>query len=184
MSDLIDLLDELDFESWLSYEGVKFKLTRGKSGVQANVRECPACGNSKWKVYINAETGVGNCFVCEEKFSKWKFISKHMNLSGAGTFQYLKSYMEKQGWRPRKRVSAAVELPPLLIPDSLPLPINGKNLRYLANRNITIDLAKYFHLRYCHKGEFAFVDPHGGAKSQDYSRRVIIPVFDLDGSLV
>lgn len=184
MSDLADLLDELDFESWLSYEGVRFKLTRGKSGVQANLRECPACGNSKWKVYINAESGVGNCFVCEERFSKWKFIKSHMNLSGSGTFQYIKSYMERQGWRPRKKEAVEVELPELLIPDSHALPINGKNLRYLTNRGITTELASYFHLRYCHEGEFAFEDANGDPQTQDYSQRVIIPVFDLDGQLV
>ena len=180
-----DLLDELDMESWLDYEGIQYKRTRGKSGIQLNVRECPCCGNTKWKVYLNANSGLGNCFVCEEKLNKWKFIASHMNTSGSDTFSYVEKYMVSQGWKPRQVTSAPVDMATELnAPTSIPIPIKGRNLQYLENRNISIELAQFFRLSYCAKGFFKYTDADGKPAVQNYSGRVIIPVFDLDGKLV
>lgn len=184
MSQLAELLEELDFESWLDYEGVRYKLTRGKSGIQAQIRECPSCGNTKWKVYFGIETGLGNCFVCERKFTKWKFISDHLAVSNFDTARYIENYMGQQGWRPRQTTSAPVTANALILPESHPIPINGKNLKYLQNRNITTELAQYFHLHYCHSGFFKHKDVQGRDAFQDYSKRVIIPIFDINGELI
>jgi DNA primase len=181
-----DLLDELDFESWLDHEGIQYKLTRGKSGLQANIRECPCCGNSKWKVYFGLETGFGNCFVCEERFNKWQFIASHLNVSNANVFRYLESFMQTQGWKPKVQTEHKPAHKPatLQLPESLPIPINGRNLKYLQDRNVTVELAAAFGLRYSHAGRFDFTAADGRPAFQDYSRRIIIPVLDLDGSLV
>lgn len=184
MSEIADLLEELDMESWLDYEGIRYKLTRGTRGLQANIRECPACGNSKWKVYFGVETGFGNCFVCGETFNKWRFISKHLNTSNTDTYTYLRDFMTKQGWKPKVEVKAPVDLPTLNLPPSFPLPIKGKNLAYLQGRGIGLDIAQFFHLHYCHSGQFEYLNAEGEKESQDYSKRVIIPVFDMDGNLV
>lgn len=183
MSDVRDLLESLDMESWADYEGIRFKLTRGTRGTQLNIRECPCCGNTKWKTYLNAETGLGNCFVCEEKFTKWKFISAHLNLSGKDTFNHIENYSKTQGWKP-SAVAEEKKESKLSLPESVPLPLDGRNLRYLIDRNITSDLAKQFSLRYSAAGRFNFIDPYGKQSFQDYSKRVIIPVFDLDNKLV
>lgn len=183
MSDVRDLLDNLDMESWADYEGIRFKLTRGARGTQMNVRECPCCGNTKWKTYLNAETGLGNCFVCDEKFSKWKFISAHLNLSGKDTYAHIENYSKVQGWKPGV-VTAAKEEAKLVLPESIAIPFEERNLRYLIDRNITSDLAKEFSLRYSAAGRFSFNDPYGKKSFQDYSKRVIIPIFDLDNNLV
>lgn len=171
-------------ESWLDREGLTFKRTRGTSGLQLNVKECPACGNSHWKVYLNAESGLGNCFVCEAKFTKWRFIEAYVGSTARETFQHIEAYMAEQGWRPRQHDHAPVVKPVLELPTSIPIPINGRNLSYLSRRNISIELARFFQLRYCHVGGFAYLDAYGRSAEQDYSRRVIIPVFDLDGQLV
>lgn len=185
MTQLGELLDELDMEIWLGHEGIRHKLTRGTRGLQANIRECPCCGNTKWKVYFGLETGLGNCFVCDEKFTKWKFIKAHLNVASADAARYLENYMRTQGWAPRQTASAPVQMKAeLKIPTSLPIPINGRNLKYLENRGIDTELAKYFHLRYCHHGVFRYTDAYGRPAEQDYSGRVIVPVFDLDGKLV
>lgn len=183
-SQLADMMDELDFESWLDVEGVQYKLTRGTSGTQANIRACPCCGNTKWKTYVNIETGLGNCFVCEEKFTKWKFIARHLNVSNADVFQHIKRFMESQGFRPNPTAHYVAPKPSLIIPDSLPIPINGRNLRYLQDRGVSIELAEQFGLRYCHEGKFVFVDPSGRPAEQKYDRRIIIPILDMDGKLV
>lgn len=183
MSELSDLLDELDFESWLEHEGIRFKLTRGKSGIQANIRECPSCGNTKWKVYFGTESGRGNCFVCDTSFNKWQFIAAHLGTSNSDVFQYIKAYAGTQGWRPKVVAPAATKPNELVLPDSMPIPIKGQNLSYLADRGVTLELAQYFGLRYCHSGSFLYRNAYGKPEAQDYSRRVIIPVYDLDGTL-
>lgn len=187
-AELQEALDTLDIEAWLDREGIRYKQTRGASGRQLNVKECPCCGNSNYKVYLNAETGLGNCFAgdCEEKFNKWKFISRYLNVSHREAVEHIKQVAREQGWRPPKKKGAAVNLSAgeLRLPNSLPLPINGRNLKYLDNRGITADIARYFNLRFCLRGSFNYKDEHGRPMVQSYANRIIIPVFDLAGELV
>lgn len=180
-----DLLDELDFETWLDHEGIRHKLTRGTRGVQANIRECPSCGNTKWKVYFGLESNLGNCFVCDTKFTKWRFITAHLNVANADVARYVENYMRTQGWRPRQVRSNPVTVSELELPKSIVLPTpEGRNMSYLTNRNITKELTSYFHLRYCHEGVHQYQDAYGRLGYQDYSRRIIIPIFDMDGKMV
>lgn len=181
-----EALSSIDMESWLDREGVRYKITRGSSGRQANIKECPCCGNSNWKVYIGLESGLGNCFVCEEKFNRWKFISKTLNVPNRAVVEHIKQVAKEFGWMAKRLTSRAtnVEKAKLLLPTSIELPYKGKNLKYLDNRGITSDLAAYFGFRFCLKGKFEFMGENGRILSQDYSNRVIIPVFDLAGELV
>jgi len=186
--DLSELLDLVEMEDFLAYEGVDYKVTRGRSGVQLNLKECPRCGGSDWKVYLNADTGLGNCFhgscAGEPGFNKLTFI-KH--LAGGGfkdALTIIKRYASATGWRPKTRTAPVKEAPPTLaLPDSFPLPIKGKMLRYLADRGFTAATAEYFGWRFCKEGHFTY-ELNGEAKRQDYSNRVIIPVMDVDGKLV
>jgi DNA primase len=141
------------------------------------VKECPKCGNDHWKVYIGADTGLGNCFAgdCETKYNRWSFIAAYLGKSNAEVYEHIKAYAREQGWRAPRRAAVAVELEPLALPPSVALPIGNRNLEYLERRGIQGDLARYFQLRICVRGRF------GG---QDYSNRVIIPIFDLEGQLV
>ncbi len=185
--DLEEILDIIDIESWMDRQGVQYRRTRGKKGVQLNVKECPVCGNANWKVYINAETGLGNCFHgdCETKFNKWKFIRSEMGgLFTQDVIEHCKQVAKEQGWRPPKVESVPVNMKTeLKLPDSYPIPINGKNLKYLDNRNISIEIAQYFKLRFSMSGVFEYyVDSK--RLVQSYEKRIIIPVFDLDGNLV
>lgn len=187
--DLGEVIDSLDIESWLNREAIDYKVTSGARGVQLNVRECPVCGNSNWKVYLNQDTGLGNCFHgdCETKFSKWSFIKSSLgNLTNKDTVEHIKQAAKEQGWKPKTRATIATNTDTeLKLPKSFPLPIKGQNLKYLANRNIDLATAKMFGLRYCHEGGFAYLDPSTGARRwQSYNRRIIIPIFDLDGDLV
>ena len=186
--DLDEILDAIDMEAFFDMEGIDYRITHGRSGTQLNVRECPACGNANWKVYINAESGLGNCFSgdCGETFNKWKFIYHFIDAdNGKDVADYARAVAREMGWRAPRRTSAAVEERPTspTLPESYPIPIKGKNLRYLEERGVTSEMARYFHLRYCHKGYFNYT-VGGERRRQDYSRRIIIPVFDLDGALV
>lgn len=187
-----ELLESIDMESYLDREGVDYKITHGSSGTQINVKECPVCGNSSWKVYLNAETGVGNCFAGDhppgENFSKWRFIKALTGIeNGRDVYDHIRQVAREMGWRARRTTSAAVvlEKPDLVIPESYSIPIAGKNLKYLSDRNIDIDTASFFNLRYCHKGVFWYRDSSDDKfKFQTYDKRIIIPIFDLNGELV
>lgn len=186
--DIQELLETIDMEMWLDREGVDYRVTRGSRGVQLNVRECPVCGTAKWKVYLNQDNGLGNCFSgdCEAKFNKWSFIKAQLGTPPAGqVIEHLKQVAKEQGWRPVRKVELAVNMATeLKMPESIALPHKGRNLKYLDNRNINAELASYFHLRFCQRGHFDYLDVEGRPRKQDYSNRVIIPIFNLDGDLV
>jgi len=185
-TELQEALDTIDMEAWLDAEGIRYRSTRGRSGPQFNIKECPICGNSKYKVFMNQENGLGNCFHgdCEAKLNKWKFIHATLGGTARATIDHIKHFASTQGWRPKRIKSAATSSGPLTMPDSIQLPHNGRNLRYLDNRGITADIAQYFELRFSHHGKFPYLDPNGDPLEQDYSNRVIIPIFDLEGQMV
>lgn len=186
--ELEEALDRIDMEAWLDEQGVDYKVTRGSRGTQLNIKECPCCGNSNWKVYINADNGLGNCFHgdCEEKFNKWKFIRNTLSTATpADVINHIKETAREQGWRPTRTKSAAVEdeKGDLRLPQSIALPHGGRNLRYLDQRGITGEISAYFNLRFCHTGGFKY-RMAGRDIVQDYSNRVIIPIYDMNGELV
>lgn len=185
--DITEILNQLDIAAYLDREGINYREAHGSSGAQLNVQTCPACGGDQWKVFLNVETGLGNCFSgsCEIKFNKWKFIKAHTALDGRNLMEHIKAVGIEIGWRPPRKSVVAVhtDIKDLKLPHSHALPIKERNLAYLQNRGIGLDTARYFHLRYCQKGLFKYqVD--GANRFVPFDRRIIIPVFDLDGTMV
>lgn len=180
---LEELSAALDLEFWLEREGVRFKRTSGRSGVQFNVAYCPVCGDRRSRVYLNADSGIGNCFVCDAKFNKLKFIKETLGVAWRDTVRNVKAALAEQGWRPRRRVEVAVEEEKAVMPPSFALPTpDGRNLVYLEQRGLTNEWAKYFHLRYCDSGWWNFKRADGTTGGQRFDGRVLIPVYDLDGA--
>lgn len=186
-SSLDEMLASLDMEQYLDFEGIEYKHSHGSSGPQLHLKECPSCGHDDWKVYMNEETGLGNCFHggCDmQTFNKWKFLAAVSGLTNnREIYGYITKLVGDLGWRP-KRVAKKVNIESTVaLPKSTPLPDEyGKNINYLLNRNVNADLCRYFHLRYCDAGAFAY-KLNGEKKYQDYSKRIIIPIFDLSGEL-
>lgn len=193
--DAQELSDSLDLEQWLEREGISFKGTRGSSGPQLNICECPACGDRRWKTYLNAETGRGNCFKCDTTFNKLSFIHRSLGSdpedtsptgkrAWAETFKNVRAALTEQGWRPRRVTEVAVEPGAVELPNSFELPTpEGQNLVYLESRGITGELTRYFHLRYCGAGMFRYAREDGRKAFQTFDGRIIIPVYDLDGTM-
>lgn len=187
MTEFTDLLGELDLTDYLDSEAIDYKSISGSSGAQLNLRTCPVCGQDKWKVYLNADTGLGNCFSgsCEAKFNKWSFIKAHHGSTDNGVVvRHIKDVMHGAGWRPKRTVSVATNVTTLRLPDCTPLPIEGQNLLYLEERGITLEIAQYFHLAYCFMGYHRFKRYDGRDGKQEFTGRIIIPVFNLNGELV
>lgn len=186
-----ELVETLDLEYWMDRESIAHKLGRGSSGMQINVKDCPACGDSRWRVYLNAESGIGNCFVCNEGFNKLKFIHLYLGhdpedrKSWRSTFEHATECIKEQGWKPKRTMQVAVAYEKAKFPNSIELPTpDGCNLQYLEDRGINGELAKYFHLRFCEKGWWKFKKDDGSDGFQKFDGRVIIPVYDLDGEFV
>lgn len=186
--DLGEIMDSIDMEAYLDREGIRYRVTRGARGTQLNVRECPCCGNTDYKVYIGAETGLGNCFAgsCEQKFNKWSFIKANMGATGgAQVIEHVKSIAKEQGWRPTRVKAVATNIKTdLLMPESIALPHGTRNLNYLENRNISGSVSSYFGLRFSQKGAFHYKDDSGKERKQSYANRIIIPIFNLAADLV
>lgn len=187
INEIEEVLQKLDIASYLDREGVEYRETTGSSGDQLNLRTCPLCGGSKWKVFLNAESGLGNCFHgdCDKKFNKLSFIKAHIGLGGRDLMNHIKNAGLEQGWRPPRKRSEPVKLNSgaLVLPNSIELPYKGKNLAYLDNRGITADIAKYFNLLFCLKGWFKYqID--GRDTFMNFDNRVIIPIFNINGELV
>lgn len=182
--------DELDMEIFLSRQSVPYRRTRGASGIQLNIKTCPFCGDDRWRTYFGTETGSGNCFVCNTGFRKAKFAHGMLGNDGEpngwrGTFIELEQTLEEQGWsRPIAKPEVAHDYGAVELPRSIPLPLpDGSTLRYLVDRGFGPETAKYFHLSYCQFGWWKYLE-NGEMRLQPFDGRVIIPVFDLDATLV
>ena len=180
-------LEEIDLLDFLDYEGIEYKETSGTSGEQVNIKECPACGSAKWKVYLNRDSGLGNCFVCDTTFNRWTFLKDYLGtLDKAVIFKYIDSLAKGLGYRPKKRMKVVVEADDIQahLPESIPLPDRaGNNAKYLEERGITAKYAKRFNLRICRYGSHVY--KKGEEEwSQRFDDRIIIPIFDLEGELV
>jgi DNA primase len=187
MKELDELIDALDMSSYLDHQGIDYRHRHGSSGPQLNVKVCPSCGNSNWKVYISEYTGLGNCFAgsCEMKtFNKWKFIKVCVDGTNKQVFEHIKSISSQLGWRPKQKAKPTQYTSELVLPDSIELPdTNGDVPQYLLQRGVTAEMCKYFQLKYCHEGIFRYKDQFGD-KKQNYSGRIVIPIFGMRGELV
>ena len=129
-----------------------------------------------------------NCFAGShppgENFNKWSFIHASLGMSKRDTAQYIIEAAGELGWIPPKETIKQVnENVELKLPASVPLPFEGRYLRYLSNRGIPAEVAEYFHLRYCKKGWFRYL-VNGEERFMSFANRVIIPVYDLQGNMV
>lgn len=184
-----ELLDKIDMQDYLDLYGIDYKTSPSGDGTQLILRECPVCGSEKWKVYMNAETELGNCFAGDhppdENFNKWSFVKAYQGLDkGFEVVQHLKDVARQLGWRPPKKAKAvegAISTE-LKLPYSFPLPIEGQNLAYLEGRGIPLSVAEYYHLRFCQTGEFKFIKD-GEEKAQSFRNRIIFPIYNLEGEL-
>lgn len=190
MSNFSEIISEIMLEDILEREGVEYRVGHGSSGEQLNIKECPFCGGNKWKVYANRDNGFGNCFhgSCGETFGLTKFAKALIGADKQKIGAYMESLARDIGWRPRARRTAETEVvdnDDWKLPDSFPLPMtDGSNLKYLLKRRVDNETSKYFHLRYCMAGWFNYTKPDGNNGGMCFDERVIIPVYDLDGTMV
>lgn len=187
---LRDITKDLLLEDILEREGREYRLGHGSSGEQLNIQECPFCNGSDWKVYANRDSGLGNCFhgSCGETFNLFTFTNAMIGTSKHAAAKYLEKIALDLGWRPKKRNETQTEVvdsEDWHLPESLPMPTaDGQILKYLKDRRIDAYTAEYFKLRYCMDAWFNYTKPDGERGGMYFGERVLIPVYDLDGSMV
>lgn len=174
---------DIPVEWVLDREGVDYKIRPGTRGVQLNVKTCPVCGATGWKVYLSRERSVGNCFRCDVRFSTFSFTRALLGLSNAATYDYLRSFNAGYlGYESPRAEAVDLEID-MALPSSVPIPYQGANLVYLERRGILAETAFSFGVRYCFEDQFVY--RYGDqVTAVDMSERLIFPVLDLSGRLV
>ncbi|SOC90130.1 hypothetical protein SAMN05216358_0154 [Rhizobium sp. AN5] len=180
--------EELDMEFLLDRESISYRETRGTSGIQLNIKTCPhpSCRDERWRTYFGIDNGKGNCFVCGNSFNKLQYVNYQFDHGDnwRATFETCEEILRDQGYKPKRKAMVAVDHSQVTLPVSDPLPLaDGSNLAYLEQRGFDGEIAKYFELRWCQFGWWKFKDADGVTQTQNFGNRIIIPVFDLDGSL-
>lgn len=181
--DFAEVEEYLDMEFFLERESIPYHLSRGVNGMQLNIKTCPACGDNRYRTYFGLETGRGNCFVCGKGFSKISFLNEYQGKNWPDTIRLCEELLKEQGWRPKRKALVMVNPGEVKLPYSNPLPLpTGENLKYLINRGFDDDISRYFNLRWCEYGWWKYKE-NGEEKTQDFSNRIIIPVYDIHGDL-
>jgi hypothetical protein len=120
-------------------------------GDEVVVRECPNCGDDRYKFWINPYKGVGHCFICE-------YAPRMETLLGFSKLGELSTTFKPE----KKEVE---DLPPLSwINDMDPMhPV----YTFLQRRRFTASLLSQFGAQYCHRGK--------------HWKRVVFPFFGPGG---
>jgi DNA primase len=175
-------------EDFLDHEGIDYRRTSGSRGPQFNIKECPACGGSAWKVYLSVDTGYGNCFhgSCGLSFNLWTFAKAHLGTEDSKAIGQLFDTIAKGiGWKPKPRAPKSVAKVfegDLKLPMSLPADTAG--IPYMNERGVPARYQQEFNLRWCKDGAFKYQREDGTPAMMPFSGRIIIPIHDLDGLLV
>jgi DNA primase len=178
-------LEILDTEQLVSYLGYEYRVGNGKNGVQLNLRLCPNCGRQEYKVYLNADTGLGNCFQCNIGLNKYKLIKLTLGLATHGAVcRYVDSVSTVVTYRPKVHPDAYKLNTDWKLPLNKRIELEEDLPQYLKDRGINAKLAKRFDIRICENGFYKYQDFNERSHFVDFSNRIILPVHDIDGELV
>lgn len=178
-------LDKFDVEQVVAYEGFCYKLSNGNNGPQINIKTCPACGCNDYKVYLNADSGLGNCFKCNFTFNKYKLVKASRGITNHGDMvRYFESIGSIVSYRPKSVVSYRKMNEDWVLPQNFAIELEEQLPQYLKDRNVDAKLCKRFDLRVCEYGFYKYKDFEDRDKSVDFSNRIIIPIKDTNGNMV
>lgn len=178
-------LDTYDAEQIVAFEGYEYRLGNGNNGPQINIKTCPVCQSDDYKVYINADNGLGNCFKCETKFNKYKFIKASRGLkSHSDVMRYFENMSGLVSYKPKLHINYRQPVKDWVLPQSYLIELEEHLPQYLKDRNVNAKLARRFGLRYCEYGFYEYKDFSDKTKFVDFSKRILIPIKDIDGNLV
>jgi DNA primase len=178
-------LDNFDIEQIVAFEGFEYKLSNGNNGPQLNVKTCPNCGNEDYKVYLNAESGLGNCFKCSIGFNKYKFVKASRGLTNPGdVMRCFENMGSLVSYKPKVAVAYRQMNKDWVLPQNFKIELEEQVPQYLKDRNVDAKLCKRFDLRVCEYGFYHYNDFEERDRAVDFSQRIIIPIKDMNGEMV
>lgn len=130
------------------------------SGDHICYRSCPVCGDDRWKVYVNPDTGLWKCFtgMCGAAGKLDVGQAADAYTQGQELMDLLDNWQEPVEW-------GEIDLPAWE-------PLTKMAKRYLRRRGIDEDLAARL-------GLVEMADLHGAGKF-----RILIPFFDRAGNMI
>lgn len=178
-------LNELDVEQLVSYEGYEYRVSNGKNGLQLNVKTCPRCRREDYKVYLNAESGLGNCFGCEQKYNRYTFVKLSRGfVLHSEVNRYLSSIAPSVSYRPKMPASHYKLNLDWKLPLNKRIELEEDVPEYLSERKVNAKLCKRFDIRICNNGFYEYEDFFDRKRFVDFSNRIIIPVYSIEDELV
>lgn len=178
-------ISDIDIEQVIAYEGYDYKISNGKKGLQINIKVCPSCGRQDYKVYMNANTGLGNCFGCSKTFNILSFLKASRCLSkNEEVYRYLNKIKDVVSYKPKIPLKDYKLNKDWKLPLNRVIELEDDVPEYLKDRNVDSKICKRFDLRYCDYGFYEYEDFNGKSKFVDFSKRIIIPIYDINNELV
>ena len=178
-------MKDVDPPMVLDHLSVEYRHSAGSSGEQLHVKECPFCGSNGWKLYMNADTGLGNCFAgsCQQRFNMFSFVKAYTSKTPKQVYELLEviSGQRSKPWVTKPRVEKEFS-GKLILPETHRHTAEFKRY-YTGKRKLSEEELTKYSLYYSHNGHFDY-QLGGQGKRLDFSGRLIIPVYDIDNKLV
>ncbi len=179
------LLDGLTIKNYCDYNGIEYKQP---SENEVNIKVCPHCGNSKWKVYINNYSNIGTCHVCKTVYNAYTFAREFTGYDKGKLAAHLKDVRREEKLLIPTYTDyrkAVREYKNLRLPIAKSIGIDIANPNYLKNRGITEHYSKMFDLRVCDSNSiYVCKGSDGEPYEQSYDGRILIPIKNIDGVIV
>lgn len=166
-----------DWSGFIEYLEASFDIEYVSGGHQLKLNgQCPFCGEdrSDMRMYVNAKTGLGQCFHCGEPFGPYKFIMAREGCSYPNAQKIAAG--DPEGWD--RTPPQQEEDPELAWPHVTAISDSPAATTYLWDRGITNKLVAHFGLY------FAAHPTRIGDKLYHTENRVVIPIFDIEGQPV
>jgi len=150
---------ETEVKNFISSRGWEYK----RQGDEYRIKLCPFCGNAKYKLWINADTGAYRCFICETEGKEHARGSLKQLKDRCGDFD--QPFRKKTYKKPTKLFIRNCH-------KRLFKKIGRKGLKYLKKRGFSKETIKRFKLGYAMLEHF---------ETGEKSPYVIIPHIDAEG---
>jgi len=170
---------EIDSYAFMDYLDNHFNIVQVSGGKQVKLEDgaCPFCGEdrSDLRMYINSETGIGQCFHCEKGFNAISFVKANEGCSVGKAIKILVG--DEDAWA-RTEEEEEISEEGLKFPRMVKASDSEQGMAYLVSRDIDERLATHFGLHYA-------VENVTIQKKLYYVKdRIIIPIYDIEGGVV
>jgi len=159
--------------SFIDYLETNLTTSRASGGSQVVIHDdCPFCGASGGRIYVDVKKGLGIDHKCGQGFSAIKFIMAHEGVNYAKAVKLLGGEGDRYVSEPEDPKER-----PKWWPETIPL--TGEATAYMQGRGFSLDFCRKMGLLYCPSNT---KDEEG--KTHWTAGRVIIPISNAAGEYI